>query len=758
MNLKYLLKKIEMESYLPLEKAFEKIIRRSTLEAILNPIQLAMEKFNYSIVETTPIALKENIHYMCNECKFIGIQRYKSLIQYKPKCNCHIDNAKKVTNANDILDVKKYKTMFDKIQLEIVPIYEKSKRIHSEFEYKCKKCQIVITMTLNDLTIHVKQYIGQNGCKNCTELVLINPESYLSLEEALSEIIKRESYDAIIPPIQEAMKKYNFSIIEKEPIQKKAHVNHMCNNCLYKSNCSFFNLLKKGKCGKCNPCMNGNDNIIKKHIVTSFQDILNVPKYKDIFDKTSFIVMDKNFEKECTLSSAFYYQCTECKYEIGPNLLSYMSTRLKSNLESKGCTQCRKNEHVYVQERCKPHGKIVAYCEECGGNGLCKEHGKNKYACSICRPSSRYCKHDIIKNSCRECGSEYFCKHGIFKYRCKDCNYQGYLVYIIRSRMQAAIKKYNATKEKSSIKYLGCTVEHLMYVFKDYYNVTEMPDEYHIDHIKPISKFDLSIKEEMEKAFHWTNLQPLTAQHNLIKSNRWSKELNKWWENEVQVKLELYPFNLKNESIKYKEYILYTMAPDKFKNYSDFLSSNKNLVVTSTIDSLKTTKKFKFKCNICNTEHVLVQESFANKMFKFSAEDFCTTCYREKCDKIKFEETKKEILEQTGHILLTCNFGGDRTCTYKCCNCNVINSSYVGNLRKSIGICPSCQNNLHKLDFNKLEKEVSNLGFKLNMKPDEYTNNKSIIVVCKCGNDKYKVSLSDLKRGRMCVQCVGNRK
>lgn len=93
----------------------------------------------------------------------------------------------------------------------------------------------------------------------------------------------------------------------------------------------------------------------------------------------------------------------------------------------------------------------------------------------------------------------------------------------LRKRMwETIVKSQGKTKSARSLQLLGCSAQdcrlYLESLFLD--GMTwENYGEWHIDHIKPISSFDLSQPEEQFKCFHYTNLQPLWAIDNLKKGD-----------------------------------------------------------------------------------------------------------------------------------------------------------------------------------------------------------------------------------------------
>jgi hypothetical protein len=52
----------------------------------------------------------------------------------------------------------------------------------------------------------------------------------------------------------------------------------------------------------------------------------------------------------------------------------------------------------------------------------------------------------------------------------------------------------------------------------------ENQGEWHIDHIRPCASFNLDNEEERYQCFHYTNLQPLWTEDNLIKSDKYDSD------------------------------------------------------------------------------------------------------------------------------------------------------------------------------------------------------------------------------------------
>jgi len=100
-----------------------------------------------------------------------------------------------------------------------------------------------------------------------------------------------------------------------------------------------------------------------------------------------------------------------------------------------------------------------------------------------------------------------------------DVNFR--LKVILRSRLLQSINT-NA-KSGSAVTDLGCSIDELKKYLESKFQpgmTWENIGEWHIDHVKPLSQFDLTIREQFLEACHYTNLQPLWAADNLKKSDQ----------------------------------------------------------------------------------------------------------------------------------------------------------------------------------------------------------------------------------------------
>jgi hypothetical protein len=97
----------------------------------------------------------------------------------------------------------------------------------------------------------------------------------------------------------------------------------------------------------------------------------------------------------------------------------------------------------------------------------------------------------------------------------------------MRRRCLLALK--GRYKYATTFKLVGCSHEELIKYLESLWREGMSWDNYgsnedkthcgrwHIDHIKPISSFDLSKEDQQKACFHFSNLQPLWAEENLAK-------------------------------------------------------------------------------------------------------------------------------------------------------------------------------------------------------------------------------------------------
>lgn len=105
-----------------------------------------------------------------------------------------------------------------------------------------------------------------------------------------------------------------------------------------------------------------------------------------------------------------------------------------------------------------------------------------------------------------------------------DPNYK--IARNIRSRVHQALKRQRKSTRESVLKHLGCTISELKQHLENQFQSGMTWDNYshtgwHVDHIKPLSLFDLGDEEQLKEACHYSNLQPLWAEDNIRKSNKY---------------------------------------------------------------------------------------------------------------------------------------------------------------------------------------------------------------------------------------------
>jgi hypothetical protein len=112
-------------------------------------------------------------------------------------------------------------------------------------------------------------------------------------------------------------------------------------------------------------------------------------------------------------------------------------------------------------------------------------------------------------------------KKAEYKRRRRQNDPQFRLADLLRRRLRFALK--GIAKSARTLELLGCPIEDLVKHLESKFQpgmTWANQGEWHVDHIIPISAFDLSDPEQQRRACHWSNLQPLWAADNIRKGDK----------------------------------------------------------------------------------------------------------------------------------------------------------------------------------------------------------------------------------------------
>jgi hypothetical protein len=214
----------------------------------------------------------------------------------------------------------------------------------------------------------------------------------------------------------------------------------------------------------------------------------------------------------------------------------------------KTCSKCleEKDINYFSKNKSSPDG-YRSVCKVC-----CRKQGKtlyikNKEELSIKR--KQFYKKDGVRTRRLKKGKEWYVKNAektkertalyCKRNRSKYCFYsrrwysnnknnKNYILSCrLRSRLCNAVK--NGRKGGSAVNDLGCSIEDLKSHLESKFQPGMTWDNYgkngwHIDHIRPLVSFDLTDADQLKQACHYTNLQPLWAHDNYVKSDKIGEE------------------------------------------------------------------------------------------------------------------------------------------------------------------------------------------------------------------------------------------
>jgi len=225
---------------------------------------------------------------------------------------------------------------------------------------------------------------------------------------------------------------------------------------------------------------------------------------------------------------------------------------MKDN-ELKKCNVCNLSLSLssFNKNKTKKDG-LCGRCVKCGKKYMESYHDKNsksqtiipnKKTCCMCLKSKKSAY--FYKNRTHSDGLNAQCKqcYEVYRNLTKDKINKTNKIYLrnkrknslqfkikerLRVRLRHAVKaslKNKENKTGSSVDGLGCTVGFFIEYLESKFTKGMNWENYglkgwHMDHIQPLSSFNLTNKEDFSKACHYTNIQPLWWYDNLKKAQK----------------------------------------------------------------------------------------------------------------------------------------------------------------------------------------------------------------------------------------------
>jgi hypothetical protein len=228
----------------------------------------------------------------------------------------------------------------------------------------------------------------------------------------------------------------------------------------------------------------------------------------------NMFILKRNICKECrNNNSRQRYKALEIKnIEQECNFCNKIKLQSLFVKNRKICIECNNSKRRLKYENDENHRNIlIQKATEFKQKKILEKHKKIEEELGIDNKKCEYCEN--IKHKSRFRNN---------RLKCKDCERDEpieKLKRIIRSRIISAIHN----KNKHTVEYLGCNIsEYLNWLLKNNFEYTleNRGTEWHIDHVIPLSHFNLKNEEEQLVAFNWRNTMPLSCKENLSKNNK----------------------------------------------------------------------------------------------------------------------------------------------------------------------------------------------------------------------------------------------